>query len=267
MNNFHVHYALQACDVSSFQGQKRFASDNRTEISKKCIKSFLLSVKHCSTQYPDSSHHIAIIDDQCSKELKSFINLHSEEFTSNNIKIDVLRYDEPFGIRKSIETCYNWLQKNGKDLVYQIQDDYLFTEKAVCDIIDMYFQMKIETNSESIISPYNDPYSWLTQYRNRPTPRAVIVGKNGYWIQYYDMSCSFLTSHDQFSQHWDLYNTFFNLVDQKKEGLESYSLNHILTQRGILGLIPINSLAFHLQTELEKDPHIDYRPLWDSIET
>jgi hypothetical protein len=226
----------------------------------------LSSVKYCSKQYPESLHHIAIIDDQCTAELKEFLDACSQQFTSDNIKIDIIRYDEPLGIRKSIENCYHWLQNNGKNLVYQIQDDYLFSEKAVCDMVDAYFQIKIETNSESIISPYNDSYNWLTTYRNKVTPRAVIVGKNGYWIQYYDMSCSFMTSHNQFGKHWDLYNTFFRLVDEKDEGLESKSLNHILTKRKVLGLVPINSLAFHLQTEIEKDPHIDYRPLWNSVE-
>jgi hypothetical protein len=77
-----------------------------------------------------------------------------------------------------------------------------------------------------------------------------------------------MTSYEQFNQHWDLYSMFFYLTDRLKENnnhLENKSLNYMLTQRGVLGLIPINSLAFHLQSDLEKDPHIDYRPLWDSI--
>jgi hypothetical protein len=40
----------------------------------------------------------------------------------------------------------------------------------------------------------------------------------------------------------------------------------MLTQRGVLGLIPINSLAFHMQSELEKDPHIPWEPIWDNID-
>jgi hypothetical protein len=80
------------------------------------------------------------------------------------------------------------------------------------------------------------------------------------------MSCSFLTSHQQFSQHWDLYNYFFELIDKKETNkLENVSLNYMLAKRGVLGLIPINSLAFHLQSDLEKDPYIDWESLWNSI--
>ena len=266
MNQIEIHYALQTCDVKSYQGQKRYASDNRTEISKKCIKSFLESIKHCSEQ-KESVHHIAIIDDQCTQELKNFIHDCYKSFSSDKIIIEYIELSDT-GIRKSIEYCYHWLQKNGKDLVYQVQDDYLFSKNAIFDMIAIYEQIKIETNNDSIICPFNDSWLWLTAYRNRSTPRTVIVGKHGYWIQYYDTSCSYLTSHEQFSQHWDLYHHFFELIDRVSNGknnLENVSLNYMFTKRGVLGLVPVNSVAFHLQSDLEKDPHIDYKSLWDSI--
>jgi hypothetical protein len=39
----------------------------------------------------------------------------------------------------------------------------------------------------------------------------------------------------------------------------------MLTQRGIFGLVPVSSVAFHMQSDLEKDPHIDWKPYWDNI--
>jgi hypothetical protein len=263
-----AHYALQTCDVKSYQGQKRFASDSRTEISKKCIKSFLNSIVECTLQKPEITHTVAIIDDHSSKELVSFIERIKEEYQSEKIIINFIQLSDKTGISESIKACYEWLQENGKGLVYQVQDDYLFTPNAITDIVEIYQQIYAETGTHSIISPWNDSWLWLSPYRNRSTPRTVIVGKKGYWIQYYDMSCSFLTSHEQFSKHWDLYTMFFYMINKLKENnsdLENKSLNYMLTQRGILGLVPVNSVAFHLQSDLEKDPHIDYRPLWDSI--
>lgn len=267
MSKIYIHYALQTCDIKSYQGQKRYASDNRTEISKKCIRSFLESVKNCS-ELMETKHHIAIIDDHSTEGLKNFIRKCLEEFSSDLIFIEFIELNHKTGIKKSIEYCYHWLQKNGNDLIYQVQDDYLFTKNAITDMIGIFKQVEIETNHQAIISPWNDSWLWLSPYRNKATPRTVLVGKKGYWIQYYDMSCSFLTSHKQFSNHWDLYNKFFELIDKVNivnRDLENISLNYILTKRGILGLVPINSLAFHLQSDLEKDPHIDYRPLWNSI--
>jgi hypothetical protein len=263
-----VHYAIQTCDVSSYQGQKRFASDDRTLISKKCLKSFLESAKYCSEIKPETIHNVAIIDDHSTQELKKFIRNCVEEFSSDKINIVFIELDEKTGIRESIKACYYWLQKNGKDFVYQIQDDYIFHKNAIFEMIDTAEIIKNETGKDAIISPWNDSWLWLTAYRNKSTARTVICGRTRYWISYYDMSCSFFTTHNQFSQHWDLYHRFFDLIytiSEKQKDLENVSLNYMLTKRDNIGLVPINSLAYHLQSDLEKDPHVDYKPLWDSI--
>lgn len=264
-----IHYALQTCDVKSYQGQKRFCGDDRTELSKKSLKSLILSIEYCIKNNANTKHHLAIIDDHSTEELKNFILKCQKEHTQEKLTIEYIKMGEKTGIKNSIEKCYLWLQENGKDLVYQVQDDYLFIESAIYEMVDLFLQIKIETGSECLISSWNDSWLWLTAYRNRSTPRTVIVGKNRYWIQYYDMSCSFLTSHNVFKDHWDLYNTFFYLVDNKSKhdnDLENRSLNYMLTQRGILGLVPVSSVAFHMQSDLEKDPHIDWKPYWDSIQ-
>lgn len=263
-----IHYALQICDVKSYQGQVRYASDDRTEISKKCIKSFLESVHQCLIQKPNTVHTIAIVNDSCSDVLINFVDKCIQQYTSQQLQIHFINLTEKTGISESIKTCYEWLRDNGSGIVYQVQDDYLFSNNAIGDMIDVYDQVFNETGSHCLVSSWNDSWLWLTQYRNRPTNRTVIVGKHGYWIQFYDMSCSFLTSHEQFVNHWDLYVIFLYMIDKIKNNnndLENKSLNYMLTQRGVLGLVPINSVAFHLQSDLEKDPHIDYRPLWDSI--
>jgi len=264
-----AHYALQICDVKSYQNLKRYASDDRTEISKKCIKSFLESIKHCCVTHPHINHTIAIIDDHSSLDLIKFVKKCIIKYTSPSIQLHLIPLTDVTGIKESIRFCYQWLRDNGKDYVYQVQDDYLFSDNAIGDMIDVYDQVFNETGSHCLVSSWNDSWLWLTLYRNRPTNRAVIVGKHGYWIQYYDMSCSFMTSHHQFNQHWDLYDMFLYMIDKvnpENNDLENKSLNYILTQRGVLGLVPVSNLSFHLQSNIEKDPHIDYKPLWDSID-
>ena len=264
-----AHYALQMCDVKSYQNLKRYASDDRTEISKKCIKSFLESIKHCCVTHPHINHTIAIVDDHSSADLIKFVKKCILKYTSPSIQLHLIPLTDVTGIKESIKFCYQWLRDNGKDYVYQVQDDYLFSAKSIADMIDVYDQVFNETGSQCLVTSWNDSWLWLTLYRNIPTRRTVIVGKHGYWIQYYDMSCSFLTSHQQFNQHWDLYEMFLYMVDKVKAGnsdLENKSLNYILTQRGVLGLAPVSNISFHLGSDIEKDPHIDYMPLWDSID-
>lgn len=265
MSSLNFHYAYQLCDIASREGKPRICGDDRTLLSKKSLTSFLDSIKFCVSNLPNSKHTICIFNDRSTNELVSFVYKSIEKYKSENISIEFTNTSEP-GILNSIKECYLWLQSNGKDLVYQVQDDYLFYETAIYEMYEVYNQIKLETSFEIIVSPFNDFWLWLAVYRNSCTPRTVIVGKKRYWIQYYDMSCSFMTSHKQFSNHWDLYHFFFERLKNEDPNLENHSLNYMLTKRGVLGLIPINSLAFHLQSELEEDPHLDWRKLWESVD-
>lgn len=270
---FTVYYAVQTCDKKSFQGRPRYCSDSRTEISMKCVTSLVHSVQYCAQQLPNVDHCIMIVDDHSSDELVQYLQHLAATYSSDNISIEFrMLPQEQSGIAGSIEYCYTWLTdsaQNDLDFVYQIQDDYMFEPDAILQMLNVWFQMYKETGTHSVVTPYNWSYNWLTQYRNKSTPRTVIVGTWQYWIQIYDCSCSWLTSRQQFVTHWDLYFEFFNLirtVKQTENYLENVSLNHMFTQRGVLGLAPVNSLALHMQTELEKDPHRDWQDRWNQID-
>lgn len=264
-----IHYALQTCDVSSFQGGDRFASKSRTEISQKCILSFIESVVHCANEIPNFDHHIIIFKDRITDTLSDFINICKEKYSSDRIKIEISEV-ETSGIRGSIESCYKWLRDYGKHLVYQVQDDYLFSKHAITSMVSIFNKILIDTGSPPIVYSFNDPYLWQAIYKHTPTPRCIFLGEEGYWIQIYDGSCTFLTSHYNFCSNWDLFEDFFTLTDlwdkNKTGDLENKSLNYMFVKRGILGITPINSVAHHLQTDLYKDPFVDYRPIWDSID-
>lgn len=263
------HYALQLCDIANRECNERYVGHDRTTISKKSVKSLLLSIKNLVSEKPFTYHYIKIFNDRSSIELIDFVNKQIDYFVSENIHIELSNVSKP-GIYFGIRDTYFWLQENGKDFVFQVQDDYLFEESAMMEMAEVFFKIKNETGSECLISPYNDSWLWELPYKNISTPRVVIVGKHRYWIQYYDMSCSFFTSHNQFSQHWDLYDMFFALlkkiITEPQNDLENKSLNLILTRRGVLGIVPITSLALHLQSELEKDPHIDWEDRWNKID-
>lgn len=264
MSKINFHYAYQLCDIASRENKPRICGDDRTTLSKKSFKSFVQSLIYCVENLPDSFHHVMVFNDRSTESLLEFINHTINDLKNSNIKIEITNTYSP-GILESIKQCYMWLESNGEQMVYQVQDDYVFFPSALYEMYEVYDQVKKETNYDSIISPFNDFWLWLAVYRNSCTPRTVIVGAKRYWIQYYDMSCSFMTSKQQFSSHWDLYHAFFDLLEKNDPNLERYSLNYMLTKRAVLGLIPLNNLAFHMQTELEEDPHLDWRKLWNEI--
>lgn len=261
-----IHYALQTCDINNNQVNERICDCSKTELVKKCVSSFLQSVKHCSVERPEATHIINIIDDHSSAELIEFLNRVVKKYNSDNVVVRLTPL-ETHGVMESIRFCYEWLEANGMDLVYQVQDDYLFEKTAILEMIDVFMQMNNDCDTHPIVTSYNYPFLWLADhmYRYRSTPRTIVPGAMRYWIQIYDIPCTFMTSKMQFSRHWDLYERFFQ-CNPKGPELEDVSLNKMLVERGVLGLSPFNSLALHIQGEQEKDPYIDWKSKWDAIQ-
>jgi len=264
-----VKYAVQACDKFSNQNQKRYCGDDRLLLCKKSITSLLSSIENFSKKNNYLLHVVRIFNDRSSLEYTDFMAAAARRFSSMNVIVEVVNTKKP-GIMESIRECYEWMIQGDAVAVYQVQDDYLFCHDAVEQMLDIYNQVRHDVNTDAIISCYNDPWLFLNQdsYRYRPTPRTIVPGLKQYWLQYYDMSCSFMTSPKVIKDNYDLIEKFLSLPpngdDQKR--LESISLNYMLTRRGVLGLIPFSSVGLHMQAETEKDPYIDWKSWWDAVE-
>jgi hypothetical protein len=259
-----IHYALQTCDIASNQVESRYCCDSKSELIRKCVTSFFQSLHTAAERERSFEHVVMILDDHSTENTIYFLEECVKIYSKYNVKVELTRLKNR-GIMNSIGACYNWLIESPADLVYQVQDDYLFTKSAITEVIDVYIRIINETGAESIVTPYNAPYTWNGSYKNKPSPRTMFFGEKRYWIQIYDISCSFLTSKKNFINNKDLLDYFLTL-DPKGPELESVSLNKILVERGILGVSPIESIALHMQGEYEKDPYVDWKLLWDSID-
>lgn len=261
-----IHYALQTYDNGNNQSNKRYCADTKAEVTQKCVTSFFESVYYCAKERDSSNHVIMIFDDGSTQETVDLLFRLKEKYNQvENITVEIEQRVST-GIMDSIRNCWNWLEKNGIDLVYQVQDDYLYDESCIFEMVDVFMQLNIDVETHAIVIPYNDPHHWVSEktYRYRPTPRTIIHGAYRYWIQIYDIPCTFLTSKQQFSRHWDLYERFLQ-KSPVAEDLESDSLNYIFTKRGVLGVSPVTSAALHMQSEQEKDPYIDWTIRWNSV--
>ena len=260
----HAHYALQTCDISvRDNSQPRYASDSKADILKKCITSFLVSAQTLEDAVPNVTQHIAIFDDHSTSETLEFLTGASQYFASDRIEIEVISLPTK-GLFESVRACFNWLEQNGKDIVYQVQDDYLFEPNALYEMIGVFMKVYNDTKAHSIVTPYNHPHYHQTTYAYQSIPRIIVPGSNRYWVQHYEIPCTFLTSKVEFSKHWDLYENFFN-GDLFDSNLEINSFNKIITERNVLGIQPLTSVALHMQTDFDKDPYIDWKSQWDSV--
>lgn len=261
-----INYALQVCDVSYNQCSKRYCSSSKTEVTKKCVTSFIESVSYCS-KLNDSIHNIFIFNDKSSNEVSLFLIRIKEKYSSDTLNIQINNINSN-GIMDSIRTCWNCLSSQQGDLIFQVQDDYLFTKDAIYQMVCMFYQLYNELHEEPIINPFNDSFVWKHGcYKYKITPRMIVAGESQYWIQCYDISCSFMTSRSQFNRHWDYYEKFLNMnpLGDEQNNLENITLNRILVNRNVLGLMPLESVGLHMQSECEKDLYIDWKKRWDLI--
>lgn len=262
-----VHYAFQACDTKSNQGEKRYCGDDRTLLAKKSLTSLLTSIKATveSERGKNSEHFVMLFADNCSEEYIDYMYKCINHFSSDKIHINIDINRGEGGLMKTVRKCWQWLDDNGQDIVYQIQDDYIFFESAIEEMITIIFQIINDCRgTQPIVVPYNNPYFWLTTYRYSEVPMVMAPSLKRYWIQCYDIPCTFMTTKPEFSKHWDKYEAFLNLSSTYPK-LESETLNRILVEKRTLGLQPVSSVALHMQAETEKDPYIDWKSLWDSI--
>lgn len=256
-----VAYAVQVCDIASRDSQPRYCNKSKTEITEKCVSSLISSVVECADR-GSAKHRVMLFDDHSSDQTKRLLD-RLVRLEHKNVQIDVVQL-ETRGIMASIEATYRWLQDNGKDVVFQVQDDYLFEQDAIFEMVDVLMQTHMEIGTHPLINPFHDHYHWYQSYRFRPTPRVVVPGAKRLWIQCYDLACTFMTTKHQFSQHWDLYHKFFEMGPYNSR-LEPDSINKMLSERGVLGLMPVTNLALHMQSELERDKYYDWEQLWNSV--
>jgi hypothetical protein len=258
-----VNYAMQLCDTKSRDTVDRVITDDRTLISKKCLMSFLESIQCAVETGHPAQHRVALIVDKCTPDLLRFCELCQLTYSGEWISVEIIDLHPKSGITDSIRACYQWLTDNVCDIVFQVQDDYLFETTAIVESLDVWFQVAQGTAHHPIVQPFNDIHNWRNaEYMQHPL--MMILGSKRYWIEIYDTSCSFMTSHGQFIRHWDLYDRFFDLLDSKAPRLESDSLNHMMSKRNIIGVTPVQTLSHHLQTEL--DPYNPPHKLWNKID-
>lgn len=266
---YKINYALQTYDITSNYCFDRYSTNNKKELVHKCISSFFRSVQNAAYENKEIYHNVKVFDNGSTEETIKLIKRAIEKLTCNNFNIELFSLNSNSMI-ESIRACYEWLKNTEGDLVYLVQDDYLYVESGIYQMIDVFIKFYTETNHLPLIYPFNTPDYWKNQYRLRSTPRMVYEGNKQYWIQCYDITCTFLTHRKQLEKNWH-WIEYFMSIDQVKGlngtgDLENISLNKILVDEHVLGLMPFESVGLHMQGEREREPYIDWKKRWDTIE-
>ncbi len=248
-------------DSQQYQGvralsERRYTGADKAETAKRCVRSLIHTLNHCFRNAPDVEITLKIFDD------------HSDESYLAGLRTDLgkalfeteLTSLEETGILASIGACYAYGKAEGRDLVYFAQDDYLYEETAILEMIALFWDATGKIGNYVAIYPFNDPYRYRPE--NIVPVRVVQSGKRHWRTSFQTASC-FMLHHRTLVKEYDLFSALArHAVDPK---MEDDTINKLFQERGYFLFTPLPSLALHMQYESERDPFIDYRPLWEKF--
>lgn len=235
-------------------GMVRYGSADKSEIVKRCTRSLVKSMNYAAQLLPNMKFKLKVFDDHSEEEC---INTLKETLATATFEAD-LEHLETRGIMPSILKCYEHGAEHGKDLVYYAQDDYLFCETAIWEMIEEFYDASQKLGNWCCIYPYDDPWRYVPY---NIVPVEIVLGRKRHWRRNYKTASCFMTHVDVIRKQWDL---FYKMGTHEVNGeMEDNTINKLFSERGYTLLTPIPSLALHFQYDTEKDPFIDWRKWWN----
>jgi hypothetical protein len=251
---------------TNHKDNSRYVNESKVEVSKRSFLSLVNSIQYClNNKQAPINIKLIVLDDRSESE---FVSLVLDKSKSQKFTIELINSETP-GLMENILRQYQIGKDQGKDLIYFAQDDYLYFESAIWELVDSYYKFTNLTQMEVCLYPYDDPYRYGNQYLKYPT--KVVLGSRRHWRTAYHTASCFLASHKTIVENWDLFEVMgrsvydetcedrsINRLFQNIEGYPIREIKHLL-------FTPIASLALHLQDDSTKDPYIDWKSLWDKF--
>lgn len=248
---------LQSHSVSNNQKEiTRYMTTDKGEISYRCINSLIHSINWCLSTTDKIKIKLQVFDDHSDS---TFITRLNNLLTTANFEYTVDSLDT-HGIMPSILKCYEHGRDFGKDLVYFVQDDYLYYETCIWEMVDAFFQFRDKTKKAVCIYPYDDPYKYYA--KNLPLV-TVHLGNKRHWRTAFGTASCFMVDHPTLVNNFDLFDKMGK--EPMSTIMEDVSINRLFSERDCLLFTPIPSIALHAQSDTEKDPYLDWQPLWDQF--
>jgi hypothetical protein len=248
------------------QNKKRLFELPKIEYSLRSLKSLIKSINFCNNKYPHIKFKIIIVDDNSKNENLSKINdlINKSNLDINLKSLDHSKYkniikkqknDQTFSNLASLFQCYELAKKEGEDLIYFMEDDYLHFEPMMEEMVASYERIASQLKKDIFMCPSDYPYLYMNNEKTN-----ILIGNKRHWRTINQTLCTFLTSKSLLNKYW---NNFYNTCLDRNEPFEKH-LNEIYKSE--LCISPLKSLSLHLtniNSSYGLSPFINYQKLWD----
>jgi hypothetical protein len=203
-------------------------------IDKKTLISVcLISLKNSILHFLENNHldiTINLIADKSNEIFdEKIINILSSDkikVTKSNSKIN--------GNRGSYLECCDQAEKS-EDLIFFIEDDYLFEKNCIDEIIHTYSRVSSSIKNDIVICPSDYPFFYDSLYQT-----TLFVGKNYRWRKINETLLTFLFSKEIFDQYKEHIRKVGDTINEPFEK----PLHEVYKKVNCLA--PINSLSHHI---------------------
>jgi len=246
------------------QNKKRLFEQPKIEYSYRSIKSLINSINFCQNRYPEIKVKTLIIDDN-SKDAN--LNRIQNLIKGTNIEILSLNHDnyktkiknqsssETFSNLASLFYSFEIGKKQGEDLVFFIEDDYLHFESMLEEMVASYERISSQIKNDIFMCPSDYPYLYMNNEKTN-----ILIGNKRHWRTVEKTLCTFMTSVSLLNKYW---RNFEKTCQDRNDPFEKY-INEIYLKE--ICISPLKSLSLHL-TNINSSyglaPFIDPKKLWD----
>jgi hypothetical protein len=152
------------------------------------------------------------------------------------------------------------------DLVYFVEDDYLHYPTAIDEMVDAYHTFKKNLGKEISIHPFDDPDNYLPIWIE---PCRIVYGKHRHWRTNLHTTFTFLCNPELVRSKWHIFYTlaseYATLWGEMNHINESTMINKLWREEVTL-FTPIPSVALHMAYETQRDPYLNWKELWNSMD-
>ena len=248
------------------QNRKRLFEFPKAEYALRSLYSLIKSIKYLLNKHSNIEVKLKIIDDKSDEKNLSKIK---ELVSKSNLSIEIINHDnkehkdvikkqtsnETFANLSSLLKCFEIGKKDGKDLVFFVEDDYLHFETALEEMISSYERISSQTKRELFICPSDYPFFYMNNEKT-----SLLIGSKRHWRTINKTLCTLLTSHRFIDKYW---SNFYNNCLDRHDPFEKY-LNEMYQKE--ICISPVKSLSVHfanINSSYGLSPYINYKSLWE----
>ncbi len=170
---------------------------------------------------------------------------------NDNIKVILHKSKIPGNRGSYLECCDN--AEYAEDLIFFIEDDYLFEEKCIEETLITYSRVSTLLKKEIIICPSDYSFYYDSLYKT-----SLLIGKDYRWRIVGETLLTFMLSKKTFNQ----YKKSIRMVGEKENNPFEKPLHEIY--QNVTCIAPVNSLSYHISRSVPSVTE-NWKKTWDDI--